>query len=91
VCICWKLSRKWIKKFEQPLFATKRDLSTAKDRSFDSLLDETKVKRNGKIVYASACLDLERREVISRAMVQGPYPISIHTISTSWKKKKKKL
>jgi putative transposase len=54
--------RKWIKKFEQA-FATK-DLSTAKNRSL-ILLDETKVRRDGKIVYASACLDLERREVIS--------------------------
>ncbi|MDA4114228.1 MAG: hypothetical protein OK474_09300 [Thaumarchaeota archaeon] len=54
--------RQWMTKFEE-LFAS-RPLSKVKERSV-VLLDETKVKRNGKIAYISACLDLRRREVIS--------------------------
>ncbi len=54
--------RQWILKFEEA-FAGK-ELSRAKERPA-ILLDETKVKRHGRIVYISSCLDLERREVIS--------------------------
>jgi putative transposase len=49
-------------KFERA-FAAKK-LSRKKERSV-ILLDETKVKRNGKMAYVSVCLDLTRREVIS--------------------------
>ena len=54
--------RQWMSKFEYA-FAKKR-LSRKKERSV-ILLDETKVKRNGKIAYVSVCLDLARREVIA--------------------------
>jgi putative transposase len=54
--------RKWILKFEQAF--EKKKLARKKDRDV-ILLDETKVKRNGKMAYVSICLDLERREVIS--------------------------
>jgi transposase-like protein len=54
--------RQWILKFEEA-FARKK-LVRKKDRG-TILLDETKIKRNGRIVYVSSCLDLARREVIS--------------------------
>jgi len=54
--------RQWILKFEEA-FAEK-NLADEKERDV-ILLDETKVKRNGRIAYVSICLDLERREVIS--------------------------
>ena len=54
--------RQWMSKFED-FFATK-PLSKVKQRPI-ALLDETKAKRNGKIAYVSACLDLARREVIA--------------------------
>ena len=54
--------RQWILKFEEA-FAS-RELSRKKERDV-ILLDETKVKRNGRIAYISLCLDLARREVIS--------------------------
>jgi len=54
--------RQWILKFER-FFASRR-LSRRKKRSI-ILLDETKVKRNGRIAYVSVCLDLARREVVS--------------------------
>jgi putative transposase len=54
--------RQWMMKFED-VFSEKR-LADTKERPA-ILLDETKVKRSGRIVYLSLCLDLERREVIS--------------------------
>jgi putative transposase len=60
--VCKETVRKWILKFEQA-FAEKK-LSDIKEREA-ILLDETKVKRNGRMCYVSACLDLARREVIS--------------------------
>ena len=54
--------RKWILKFEEA-FARKK-LARKKERDV-ILLDETKVKRNGRMAYVSVCLDLERREVVS--------------------------
>jgi len=54
--------RQWMLKFES-CFDSRR-LSRRKDRPI-VLLDETKVKRNGRIAYVSACLDLSRREVVS--------------------------
>ncbi len=55
-------ARKWMLKFEEA-FARKK-LARKKDRHA-ILLDETKVKQNGRMAYVSTCLDLERREVIS--------------------------
>ena len=49
-------------KFEDAFYEKK--LCRRKERSV-ILLDETKVKRNGKIAYVSICLDLSRREVVS--------------------------
>jgi putative transposase len=60
--VCKEAVRKWILKFEEA-FAEKK-LVQAKERDA-ILLDETKMKRDGRIVYVSACLDLARREVIS--------------------------
>lgn len=54
--------RKWILKFED-VFAKKR-LSRVKNREA-VLLDETKVKQNGRMRYVSTSLDLSRRETIS--------------------------
>ncbi len=54
--------RQWVLKFEEA-FAEKK-LTGKKERPV-ILLDETKLKRHGRIVYVSVCLDLERREVIS--------------------------
>jgi transposase-like protein len=54
--------RQWMLKFEEA-FAGKK-LTEKKERPV-ILLDETKLKRHGRIAYVSACLDLERREVIS--------------------------
>jgi putative transposase len=54
--------RQWMMKFEA-FFASRR-LSRKKERRV-VLLDETKVKRNGRIAYVSVCLDLARREVVS--------------------------
>ena len=56
--------RQWILKFEES-FASK-PLSTVNERPI-ILLDETKVKRDGKehVVCPSAVLDLSRREVIA--------------------------
>lgn len=54
--------RKWILKFEEAF--AKKKLARMKEREA-ILLDETKVKRNGRMCYVSTCLDLARREVIS--------------------------
>ena len=54
--------RQWVLKFEEA-FAS-RGLTTKKDQPV-ILLDETKLKRHGRIAYVSVCLDLEQREVIS--------------------------
>ena len=54
--------RQWILKFEEAF--AKKKLARKKERDI-ILLDETKVKRNGKIAYVTICLDLERREVVS--------------------------
>src|SRR5579872_1534825 len=54
--------RQWVLKFEEA-FAEKK-LTGTKERPV-ILLDETKLKRQGRIVYVSVCLYLERREVIS--------------------------
>jgi putative transposase len=60
--VCKESVRKWILKFEEA-FARKK-LAMRKERDV-ILLDETKVKRNGRMAYVSVCLDLERREVVS--------------------------
>ena len=60
--VCKESVRQWILKFEEA-FARKK-LARKKERDV-ILLDETKVKRNGKMAYVSVCLDLERREVVS--------------------------
>ena len=52
--------RQWILKFES--YFSSRPLSRRKERSA-ILLDETKVKRNGKIACVSA--HLTRREIVS--------------------------
>jgi putative transposase len=54
--------RKWILKFEEA-FARKK-LSRRKEREA-ILLDETKIKQNGRMRFVAMCLDLERREAIS--------------------------
>jgi len=54
--------RQWMAKFER--FFSSRRLSRRKERRV-ILLDETKVKRNGKIAYVAVCLDLSRREIVS--------------------------
>ena len=54
--------RQWMLKFEEA-FAEKK-LSERKERPV-ILLEETRLKRHGRIVYVSLCLDQERREVIS--------------------------
>lgn len=66
--------RQWILKFEEA-FAGKK-LANKKERDV-ILLDETKVKRNGRTAYVSVCLDLERREVISSMCTR-----SISSLST---------
>ncbi len=66
--------RQWMLKFEE-VFARKK-LARKKEREV-ILLDETKVKRNGRIAYVSTCLDLARREVVS---IQ--YTRSISSLST---------
>lgn len=60
--VCKESVRKWILKFEE-VFARK-ELARKKERDI-ILLDETKVKRNGRMAYVTICLDLERREVVS--------------------------
>jgi putative transposase len=72
--VCKESVRKWILKFEEA-FARKK-LSRRKERDV-ILLDETKVKKNGKMAYVSVCLDLERREVISTSCTR-----SISSLST---------
>jgi putative transposase len=72
--VCKETVRKWILKFEEA-FARKK-LARKKEREV-ILLDETKVKRNGKIAYVTICLDLERREVISSKCTR-----SISSLST---------
>ncbi len=66
--------RKWIVKFEEA-FARKK-LARKKNRPV-ILLDETKEKRHGRIVYVSMCLDLERKEAISTQCMR-----SISLVST---------
>jgi transposase-like protein len=68
--------RQWILKFEEAF--ARKPLSTVKERPV-ILLDETKVKRDGKehMVCPSVCLDLERREVISSKCTR-----SISSLST---------
>ncbi len=60
--VCKETVRKWILKFEEA-FARKK-LASKKERDV-ILLDETKVKRDGRMAYVTICLDLERREVVS--------------------------
>ena len=72
--VCKEAVRKWILKFEEAF--EKRKLSRKKERNA-ILLDETKVKRNGKMAYVSVCLDLERREIISTSCTR-----SISSLST---------
>ena len=60
--VCKETVRKWILKFEEAF--AKKKLARKKERDV-ILLDETKVKRNGRMAYVSICLDLERREVVS--------------------------
>jgi putative transposase len=63
----------WIHKFEEA-FARKK-LAGKKERDV-ILLDETKVKRDGKTAYVSVCLDLERREVISSSCTRSVSSLS---------------
>ena len=56
--------RQWILKFEK-VFARKKKLAEKKERPAILLGTRPKLKRQGRIVYVSVCLDLERREVIS--------------------------
>ena len=72
--VCKESVRKWILKFEE-VFARK-ELARKKERDI-ILLDETKVKRNGRMAYVTICLDLERREVVSSAAMR-----SISSLST---------
>lgn len=72
--VCKEAVRKWILKFEEAF--AKRKLSRKKERDA-ILLDETKVKRNGRMAYISICLDLERREVVSSRCTR-----SISSLST---------
>lgn len=51
--VCKESVRKWVLKFEEA-FAEKK-LSEEKERDV-ILLDETKVKRDGKMAYVSVCL-----------------------------------
>ena len=60
--VCKESVRKWILKFEEAF--ARKELARRKERDV-ILLDETKVKRDGKMAYVSVCLDLERREVVS--------------------------
>ena len=66
--------RQWMLKFEEAF--ARRKLARKKNRSV-ILLDETKEKRNGRIVYVSMCLDLARREAISTQCMR-----SISLVST---------
>jgi putative transposase len=72
--VCKETVRKWILKFEAA-FARKK-LARKKEREV-LLLDETKVKRNGKMAYVAVCLDLQRREVLSARCTR-----SISSLST---------
>ena len=72
--VCKESVRKWILKFEEA-FARKK-LARKKERDA-ILLDETKIKRNGKMAYVSVCLDLERREIVSSSCTT-----SISSLST---------
>ncbi len=72
--VCKETVRKWILKFEEAF--AKKKLARKKERDV-ILLDETKVKRNGRMAYVSVCLDLERREVLSAAATR-----SISSLST---------
>jgi putative transposase len=72
--VCKETVRKWMLKFEEA-FARKK-LAGKKERDV-ILLDETKVKRDGKMAYVTICLDLERREVISSRCTR-----SISSLST---------
>jgi putative transposase len=71
--VCKESVRKWILKFEEA-FARKK-LAEKKERDV-LLLDETKVKRNGKLAYISVCLDFERREVISTRCMRSVSSLS---------------
>ncbi|MDG6908256.1 MAG: IS6 family transposase [Nitrososphaerota archaeon] len=73
--VCKESVRKWILKFEEAF--AKKKLARDKERNV-ILLDETKVKRNGKMAYVSVCLDLERREDVSAAAMR-----SISSLSTT--------
>jgi transposase-like protein len=68
--VCKESVRKWILKFEE-VFARK-NLARRKERDV-ILLDETKVKRDGRMAYVSVCLDLERREVVSAKCTIGQF------------------
>jgi transposase-like protein len=71
--VCKESVRKWILKFEEAF--ARRKLARKKERDV-ILLDETKVKRNGKMAYVSICLDLERREVVSAAALRSVSSLS---------------
>ena len=73
--VCKETVRKWILKFEEAF--AKKKLARKKERDI-ILLDETKVKRNGRIAYVSICLDLERSEVVSASAMR-----SISSLSTT--------
>ena len=82
--VCKESVRKWILKFEEA-FANKK-LARKKDRDV-ILLDETKVKRSGKMAYVAICLDLERREVISSQCTRSISSLStIYVVKDALKK-----
>ncbi len=70
--------RQWMLKFEEA-FARKK-LARKKEREA-ILLDETKVKRNGRLCYVSTCLDLARREVISIQCARSISSLSTITVT----------
>jgi transposase-like protein len=71
--LCKEVVRKWILKFEETFVGKK--LEGKKDRDV-LLLDETKIKRNGRVAYVSVCLDLKRREVLSSRCTRSASSLS---------------
>jgi putative transposase len=76
--VCKESVRKWILKFEEA-FARKK-LARRKLREA-ILLDETKVKQNGRMKFVAACLDLERREIVSTQCSRSVSILSTITVT----------
>jgi len=75
--VCKESVRKWVLKFEEAF--AKRKLAKKKEERDVILLDETKVKRNGRMAYVSICLDLELRGVVSSAAMRSISPRKLRT------------